>query len=220
MIRAGILSVPEHDEESIKVVTELLHSALESLAIVEISSAASQRHWIEEILRRWCDEEEYDLVITIGATFPAAGPGPHEIIPEATIAIVERMLPGIPETMRACAQEETHLAMLDRSVAGIRGRSLIINLPEGAAAALLFLESVVETIEPIIAHLYGESRAPRLSDVLELTEPTLDPHQEISQTSTQLTENKSGPSLHIESKLDPAEFADFLSRRSSRSGDV
>jgi hypothetical protein len=70
--------------------------------------------------------------------------------------------------MRAHAQEQSELALLDRSTAGIRGRSCILNLPGGAAPAALFLEAVVELLGPLVAHLQGEPSAPRLTDILEI----------------------------------------------------
>lgn len=170
-------------------------------------------------------------MITIRATFPTAEPSAHEIVLETT-AIVERMLPGIPETMRACAQEETHLAMLDRSVAGIRGRSLIINLPEGAAACgPTFSRKRDRNRNNGTYHctfVWG-NKEPRLSDVLEFIEPTSTSHRghTTPQVSSQTTEDKSGsihhwvkPCHHVESKLDPSEFAEFLSRRSTLSDDA
>src|SRR5262249_48003286 len=73
-----------------------------------------------------------------------------------------------PEAMRAYAQEQSELALLDRGTAGIRGRSCILNLPAGAAPAALFLEAIVDVLAPLIAHVQGEPLAPRLSDVLEI----------------------------------------------------
>ncbi len=167
MIRTGILTVPQPDEQAVQVVSQRLQQVVPGAILVQESSARSQRNWIEDILRRWCDEEELDLVITIGGTFPASGPSADEIVPEATLAVVERLLPGLAEAMRAYAQIESELALLDRGVAGIRGRSIILNLPGGAAPAALFLEAVVELIGPLAAHLQGDPGAPRLSDVLE-----------------------------------------------------
>lgn len=98
--------------------------------------------------------------------------------------------------------------MLDRSTAGIRGRTFILNLPAGAAPALLFLESVANLIEPIVAHLQSAPTAPQLSDVLEIAiDPTLD-----EKVVSEIVVDTPSPSNKFESKLDPVEFAAFLRR--------
>jgi len=146
---------------------------LPGLILVQNTSATSQRNWIEELLRRWCDEEEIDLVITIGGTAPAPGTSSTEIVPDATNAVIERSLPGIAEAMRSYAVQETALAWLDRSTTGIRGRSLLINLPANAAPALLFLEAIIDLLEPALSYLQLDKQSPRLSDYLTL-EPVAD----------------------------------------------
>ena len=99
-------------------------------------------------LRRWCDEEELDLVLTVGGTMPAPGPSGRQIVPDAAAEVAERSLPGLGEAMRAYAQETTDLALIERSAAVIRGRTLILNLPDGAGPATLFLEAVTGVIAP------------------------------------------------------------------------
>ncbi len=123
-----------------------------------------QRNLIEDILCRWCDEEELDLIVTIGGTLPAPGPGAHEIVPDVTLAVAERQLPGLGEAMRAYAQDDLPLAIIDRSVAAIRGRTLLINLPAGPKPARLFLEGVVDVIGAVVAHLQEDPAAPQLAD--------------------------------------------------------
>src|SRR4051794_12266714 len=93
VIRTGILTIPEPDEQATQVVSRRLQQVVPGAIIVQEISARSQRNWIEDILRRWCDEEELDLIVTIGGTFPAPGPSADEIVPEATLAVVERLLP-------------------------------------------------------------------------------------------------------------------------------
>ena len=201
VIRTGILAVPQLDDEAANSVLQLLRANLPTVLLLQNSSASSQRHWIEEILREWCDEEELDLVITIGGTTPAPGPSPVEIVPDATSAIIERSLPGLAEAMRSYAAQETVLAWLDRGVAGIRGRSLLINLPAGAAPALLFLEAIIDLIEPTLAYLLESANAPRLADQLEVQLAT-DPADEDARLTSKQT-----------SGLDASEFAAFLQRR-------
>ncbi len=84
------------------------------------------------------------LVLTTGGT----GFAPRDVTPEATLAVCERLVPGIPEAMRAACLQITPRAMLSRSTAGIRGRSLIVNLPGSPRAAMENLEPVL----PAISH--------------------------------------------------------------------
>lgn len=109
-----------------------------------------------------------DLILTIGGTAPAPGPSALEITPEATSAVLERPLPGLPEAMRSAMGKKTPLAFLDRSVAGVRGRTVILNLPAhmrlrwrsrrwwallGAALAYVRQEPVSLTLEEALASL-------------------------------------------------------------------
>ncbi|MBP2649716.1 MAG: mog [Firmicutes bacterium] len=99
------------------------------------------------------DKQEIDLVLTTGGT----GLGPRDVTPEATLSIVEKIVPGIPEAMRAKSLEKTSRAMLSRAVAGIRGRSLIINLPGSPKGVRECLEVVLPGIEHGLAILKGET---------------------------------------------------------------
>jgi molybdopterin adenylyltransferase len=169
-IRTGILCIDEANDEAARAVQRCLRKFAPGVLIVHEQRAASQRYWIEELLRRWCDEEELDLVLTVGATLPAPGPSSREIAPEATLAVVERLLPGLSEEMRAYAGERSPLAFLDRGVAGIRGRSLIVNLPAGGGPAALFLEAIAGLLAPIVAHLQERPDAMRLAEALDSPE--------------------------------------------------
>ncbi len=225
VIRTGILSIPEWDEQAISQLRLLLRNVLPSAIVVEEKTAKSQRNWIEEILRQWSDEEELDLILTVGGTYPAPGPSTDETVPEATMAVLERLLPGLSEAMRAVAHEETELALLDRGVAGIRSRTLIVNLPAGAAAAHLFLSSIVGVVPKILAHLQGNSNAPRINDELEIVseiEPDSDSDSDLEFDGDSDGETEAEPSESPNQKtesnptkkgLDPAEFAEFLRRR-------
>jgi molybdenum cofactor synthesis domain-containing protein len=84
-----------------------------------------ERTLIEGRLRWWCDEGGCELVLTTGGT----GFAPSDVTPEATRAVIEREAPGIGEAMRAVSREHTRHWMLSRGVAGIRGRTLIVNFP-------------------------------------------------------------------------------------------
>lgn len=163
MIRTALLCIPQIDDEALDAVRALLQR-VSGAVVLEERAVASQRTWIAETLRTWCDETEMDLVLTLGGTLPAPGPSAAEIVPEATLDVLDRLAPALPEAMRAEAQVVSALALLDRGVAGIRSRTLIVNLPEGTAAAL-WLETILEVIPAWVAHLQGDEAAPRLGDL-------------------------------------------------------
>ena len=89
------------------------------------------RAQLEAELRRLADVERCDLIVTTGGT----GAGPRDVTPEATLAVIEKRLDGVEEALRAYGRDRVPTAMLSRSVAGIRGSSVIVNLPGSPAAA-------------------------------------------------------------------------------------
>jgi molybdopterin biosynthesis enzyme MoaB len=198
--RTGILCVPQLDDQAADAIMPLLRTDVPDLLVLQVTAAANQRRWLEELLRQWCDEDELDLIISIGGTAPAAGPAAAEVVPDATAAVVERFVPGLAEAMRAYAAQESRLAWLERGVVGIRGRTLLINLPAGAAPAVLFLEGIVDLIAPLLAHLHEATTAPQLRDQLELQSAPTAPVVEPSSAKPGLDRN---------------EFAAFLQRRQS-----
>lgn len=107
---------------------------------------------IEEALRKLADEERVELIITTGGT----GFAPRDVTPEATIAVCQRMAPGIPEAMRWASLAITPRAMLSRAAAGIRGRTLIVNLPGSPKAARENLEAVLPALEHGLEMLRGQ----------------------------------------------------------------
>ena len=97
---------------------------------------------IQEELVKCADQMGISLVVTTGGT----GFSPRDVTPEATLAVIERAVPGIPEAMRFESMKVTNRACLSRSAAGIRGRTLIINLPGSEKAARENLSAVLEPI--------------------------------------------------------------------------
>ena len=102
------------------------------------------RETIEERLRRWTDEDGLDLIVTTGGT----GLTSRDVTPEATLAVVQRQVPGMAEAMRIETLKNTPMAMVSRSVVGIRGRTLIINLPGSPKA----VKECLAVVLPVIPH--------------------------------------------------------------------
>jgi molybdopterin adenylyltransferase len=111
------------------------------------------RPTIEATLRRLCDEDLCELVLTTGGT----GPAPRDVTPEATRAVIERELPGFGEIMRVQSFAKVPTAILSRSTAGTRGRTLIVNLPGNPKAIGECLPLIVPAIREALRHLRGES---------------------------------------------------------------
>lgn len=106
---------------------------------------------IRETLIRFADVEKLDLVLTTGGT----GVGPYDVTPEATRAVIEREIPGIPEAMRITTLEKTRFAMLSRALAGTRGTTLIINLPGSPKGVRECLEAVIDVIPHALELMKG-----------------------------------------------------------------
>jgi molybdopterin adenylyltransferase len=99
---------------------------------------------IKQRLVSWVDSQEIDILLTTGGT----GFSPRDVTPEATLAVIERITPGLSEAMRAASLQITPHAMLSRACAGIRGETLIINLPGSPKAAV----ECLQVLRPVLAH--------------------------------------------------------------------
>ncbi len=106
---------------------------------------------IEKFLRETADSDVADLILTTGGT----GLGPRDVTPEATAAVVERTVPGFSEQMRAAGAQKTPRAILSRGAAGIRGATLIINLPGSPAGAVESLEVIAGLLPHSVAIIHG-----------------------------------------------------------------
>jgi len=108
-----------------------------------------ERAEIEMLLRKLCDQDHCDLILTTGGT----GPSPRDVTPEATKAVLERELPGFGEVMRIQSFAKVPTAILSRSTAGTRGRTLIVNLPGNPKAIGECLPLVMPAIREAMKHL-------------------------------------------------------------------
>lgn len=108
---------------------------------------------IKRALQKWCDEAHLDLILTTGGT----GFSPRDVTPEATKQVIEREAPGLVHAMIAASLQKTPHAMLSRMVAGIRGQTLIVNLPGSPKAACENLQTILPAIPHAIELLQGVS---------------------------------------------------------------
>ena len=119
--------------------------------VVQTTLLPDGREMLERELRRLCDGGLADLILTTGGT----GFSPTAVTPEATMAVVERPTPGIPEAMRYYSLQITPRAMLSRAAAGIRGRTLIVNLPGSPKAVRECLQAILPALDHGLEILKG-----------------------------------------------------------------
>jgi molybdopterin adenylyltransferase len=112
---------------------------------------ADDRVELESTLRRLADEDNCPLILTTGGT----GPSPRDITPEATRAVIEKELPGFGEVMRMQSYAKVKTAILSRATAGVRGRSLIVNLPGRPRSIEECLPLLVPAIAEALDHVAG-----------------------------------------------------------------
>lgn len=149
MITIGVLTISDGASkgerqdvsgENIRTLVTQLPEAVVSVGAI-IPDESGQ---ISATLREWSDEKRLNLVLTTGGT----GLAPRDVTPEATRAVIEREAPGIAEALRAISLQYTPYAMLSRGIAGVRGRTLIINLPGSPKA----VKECLEYILPVLPH--------------------------------------------------------------------
>lgn len=155
-IQAGIITVSdkgsrgERNDTSSLEIRKLLEEA--SIAVVRYEMVPDEKHLISEKIRTFADDMNLDLVLTTGGT----GVGPRDVTPEATREVVEREVPGIAEYMRMKSASLTPHAVISRAVAGIRKRTLIVNLPGSPKGARENLSFVLPALQHAIEKIKGD----------------------------------------------------------------
>lgn len=140
----------EREDESGKVIREMITGINAVVAHYEILPDDKQR--ISDTLKKLSDSCSIDLILTTGGT----GVAPRDVTPEATLAVIERELPGMAEAMRAESMKKTPRAMISRAVAGIRKQTLIVNLPGSPKAVRENLAVVLPALAHAIEKIKGD----------------------------------------------------------------
>jgi molybdenum cofactor synthesis domain-containing protein len=141
----------EREDKSAPAAQKLLEAA--GYTITGYAMLPDDRALLAEKMREVCDNDLADLLVTTGGT----GFSPRDITPEATLAVCERLAPGIPEAMRALSMKVTARAMLSRAQAGICRRSLIVNLPGSVKAVEECLGFILPQLQHGIEILRGDA---------------------------------------------------------------
>jgi len=157
VLRAGILTVSDRSwhgsrpDASGPELADMLRG--HGIEVAWVAVCPDEEPDISNILISWADDQGADLILTTGGT----GVSPRDVTPEATAAVVTRTVPGMAETMRIASAGKTPHAMLSRAIAGVRGRTLIINLPGSPKGAIENLEAVMPAVAHAIAKIQGDS---------------------------------------------------------------
>lgn len=149
MIRFGVLTVSDRsyaqqrDDASGPLIVDMLVKRL-GWEAAEMGVVPDEEDAIQPELIRWTDDLGLALIVTTGGT----GFAPRDVTPEATRAVIDREAPGLAEAMRAASLQVTPHAMLSRAVCGIRGQTLIVNLPGSPKAC----RENLEVLLPVLPH--------------------------------------------------------------------
>ena len=158
MKRAAIITASdsgyrgEREDLSGPAIKEILER--EGYEVISMDILPDDQVMLAGKMQEIADSEKAELILTTGGT----GFSERDVIPEATEEVIERKVPGIPEAIRAYSMTITKRAMLSRATAGIRGKTLIINLPGSPKAVRESLEYIIDALSHGLEILSGEAR--------------------------------------------------------------
>jgi molybdenum cofactor synthesis domain-containing protein len=159
-LRIGILTVSDRSSRGERA--DQSGPAIRDFAIARLKAEVAAQlivpdefATIRETLMEWCDQRRLDLILTTGGT----GFALRDVTPEATRAVIEREAPGLAEAMRSESLNVTPHAMLSRAVCGIRGRTLIVNLPGSPKAVKENLDTLAPALPHAVQVLHGSPAA-------------------------------------------------------------
>lgn len=150
MITVGILTastkgaIGQREDTSGDIIAELVSTPPLSATVNVRQIVPDERAAIESVLRHWSDDLHLNLILTTGGT----GLSPTDVTPEATLAVVERLVPGLVEAMRMESLRMAPMAMLSRAVSGCRNSTLIVNLPGSPKG----VRECLSVILPVLPH--------------------------------------------------------------------
>ena len=156
MIRVGVVTISDRGYRGEREDTsgEVIHKMVQGLgAEIAFSTVVpDEQEEIQKVLIQGADEMGLDLIVTTGGT----GVSPRDVTPEATLEVIEREIPGFAEVMRMEGLKKTPHAMISRAVCGVRGRTLIVNLPGSPKAVQEGLEVIMPVLPHAIAKIQGD----------------------------------------------------------------
>jgi molybdopterin adenylyltransferase len=140
----------EREDESGRIIGTMIAGI--DASVVHYKILPDEKALISESLISLSDSNNVDLIITTGGT----GVAPRDVTPEATLAVIERELPGMAEAMRAESLKKTPHAMISRAVVGIRGKTLIVNLPGSPKGVQENLAVILPALSHAIKKIKGD----------------------------------------------------------------
>jgi len=144
LVTSDSISSGEKSDQSGKIIAERLEQL--GIDVIESKIIPDDVDQIESLLKQFCDEQKIDLVLTCGGT----GVGPNDVTPEATIKVLEKQVTGVAEMLRNYGQQRVPFSMLSRGLTGIRGKSVIVNLPGSTSA----ITDAMDSLFPGILHIF------------------------------------------------------------------